>query len=51
MTDATVTEDAREIHEEVLPAYEGWQDASVVPFGNGLINRTYLLPRGWCKVA
>ena len=43
MTDATVTEDAREIHEEVLPAYEGWQDASVVPFGNGLINRTYLL--------
>ena len=35
--------DASEIRARVLPAYPGWESASVVPFGNGLINRTYLL--------
>jgi Ser/Thr protein kinase RdoA (MazF antagonist) len=32
-----------EIRERVLPHYEGWRGAGVAPFGNGLINRTYLL--------
>ena len=36
-------DDAAEIREQVLPAYPGWDGASFVPFGNGLINRTYLL--------
>jgi aminoglycoside phosphotransferase (APT) family kinase protein len=36
-------DDAAEIREQVLPAYDGWDGASFVPFGNGLINHTYLL--------
>ncbi len=35
--------DASEIRARVLPAYPGWESAAVVPFGNGLINRTYLV--------
>jgi Ser/Thr protein kinase RdoA (MazF antagonist) len=42
-------DDETAIREGVLPAY-GWQGAgqepSVVPFGNGLINRTYLVTEG-----
>src|SRR6266700_2816073 len=40
-------EDLAEIRARVLPAYPAWADeaatATVAPFGNGLINRTYLL--------
>ncbi len=36
---------AAEIHDRVLPEYPGWTAASVAPFGNGLINKTYLLAR------
>jgi Ser/Thr protein kinase RdoA (MazF antagonist) len=39
-------DDAPAIRERVLPAYAGWQDAAVAPFGNGLINRTYLVTGG-----
>jgi Ser/Thr protein kinase RdoA (MazF antagonist) len=46
MTSASDAEIA-EIRARVLPDYAGWQDeaetASVAPFGNGLINKTYLL--------
>ena len=42
--------DLAEIRAQVLPAYSDWQDGaatvSVAPFGNGLINRTYLLTGG-----
>jgi Ser/Thr protein kinase RdoA (MazF antagonist) len=40
---AAHTDELEEIRRRVLPRYEGWQEASVAPLGNGLINRTYLL--------
>jgi Ser/Thr protein kinase RdoA (MazF antagonist) len=36
---------AIEIHDRVLPEYPAWVGAQVAPFGNGLINKTYLLAR------
>jgi Ser/Thr protein kinase RdoA (MazF antagonist) len=42
-----VPDDVAEVRARVLPAYAAWGDeaatASVMPFGNGLINRTYLV--------
>jgi len=35
--------DATEIRARVLPAYAGWEGASVTPIPGGLINRTYLV--------
>lgn len=43
MSEVPATDEAREIHERVLPHYEGWPGAAVAPLGNGLINRTFLL--------
>jgi Ser/Thr protein kinase RdoA (MazF antagonist) len=43
MSDALDATDEAEIRTRVLPAYGGWDDATCAPFGNGLINRTYLL--------
>jgi len=36
---------AVEIHDRVLPEYPAWVGSQVTPFGNGLINKTYLLVR------
>jgi Ser/Thr protein kinase RdoA (MazF antagonist) len=36
---------AVEIHGRVLPEYPAWVGSEVAPFGNGLINKTYLLAR------
>lgn len=45
--DASAPDDASAIRVRVLPAYPGWREeaatAAVAAFGNGLINRTYLL--------
>ena len=44
---ASPSDDLAEIRARVLPAYAAWQDqaatVSITPFGNGLINKTYLL--------
>jgi len=36
---------AVEIHGRVLPEYPAWVGAAFAPFGNGLINKTFLLTR------
>ncbi|HET6150021.1 MAG TPA: aminoglycoside phosphotransferase family protein [Polyangia bacterium] len=47
MAAAAPPDELSDIRARVLPAYAGWQDeaatALVAPFGNGLINQTYLL--------
>jgi len=49
MSDASAPSQAHahavEIQERVLPEYPGWAAATATLFGNGLINRTYLLTR------
>jgi Ser/Thr protein kinase RdoA (MazF antagonist) len=46
-TDAHAVSDAHavEIHGRVLPEYPAWVGSEVAPFGNGLINKTYLIVR------